>query len=144
MEEKKLPVMLSIRGEQYFDDVDPDATELMTEGTLTLREGNLYLAYQESELTGMEGTTTTFAVEGPRVTLMRTGSVNSQMVFEEGRQHTSLYETPFGELTVDIQTSKLIHNLSERGGLMEIKYSIAVEHTVTGRNCFKIRVRPKK
>ena len=144
MEEKKLPVMLSIRGEQYFDDVDPDATELMTEGTLTLREGNLYLSYQESELTGMEGTTTTFAVEGPRVTLMRTGSVNSQMVFEEGRQHTSLYETPFGELTVDIQTSKLIHNLSERGGLMEIKYSIAVEHTVTGRNCFKIRVRPKK
>ena len=144
MEEKKLPVMLSIRGEQYFDDVDPDATELMTEGTLTLREGNLYLAYQESELTGMEGTTTTFAVEGPRVTLMRTGSVNSQMVFEEGKQHTSLYETPFGELTVDIQTNKLIHNLSERGGLMEIKYSIAVEHTVTGRNCFKIRVRPKK
>ena len=144
MEEKELPVMLSIRGEQYFDDVDPDATELMTEGTLTLREGNLYLAYQESELTGMEGTTTTFAVEGPRVTLMRTGSVNSQMVFEEGKQHTSLYETPFGELTVDIQTSKLIHNLSERGGLMEIKYSIAVEHTVTGRNCFKIRVRPKK
>ena len=144
MEEKKLPVMLSIRGEQYFDDVDPDATELMPEGTLTLREGNLYLAYQESELTGMEGTTTTFAVEGPRVTLMRTGSVNSQMVFEEGKQHTSLYETPFGELTVDIQTSKLIHNLSERGGLMEIKYSIAVEHTVTGRNCFKIRVRPKK
>ena len=144
MEEKKLPVMLSIRGEQYFDDVDPDATELMTEGTLTLREGNLYLAYQESELTGMEGTTTTFAVEGPRVTLMRTGSVNSQMVFEEGKQHTSLYETPFGELTVDIHTSKLIHNLSERGGLMEIKYSIAVEHTVTGRNCFKIRVRPKK
>lgn len=144
MEEKKLPVMLSIRGEQYFDDVDPDATELMTEGTLTLREGNLYLAYQESELTGMEGTTTTFAVEGPRVTLMRTGSVNSQMVFEEGKQHTSLYETPFGELTVDIQTSKLIHNLSERGGLMEIKYSIAVEHTVTGKNCFKIRVRVKK
>ena len=144
MEEKKLPVMLSIRGEQYFDDVDPDATELMTEGTLTLREGNLYLAYQESELTGMEGTTTTFAVEGPRVTLMRTGSVNSQMVFEEGKQHTSLYETPFGELTVDIQTSKLIHNLSERGGLMEIKYTIAVEHTVTGKNCFKIRVRVKK
>ena len=144
MEEKKLPVMLSIRGEQYFDDVDPDATELMTEGTMTLRGEDIYLSYEESELTGMEGTTTTFAVQGKRVILMRTGSVNSQMVFEEGEQHTSLYETPFGELTVDIQTSKLIHNLSERGGLMEIKYSIAVEHTVTGRNCFKIRVRPKK
>ena len=101
------------------------------------------LSYEESELTGMEGTTTIFEVKGPRVTLIRSGAVNSQMVFEEGRQHTSLYETPFGELSVDIQTSELKHNLSERGGLMEIKYSIAVEHTVTGRNCFKIRVRRK-
>ena len=122
IEHEKLPVLLSIRGEQYFDDIDP---------------------YEETELTGMEGTTTTFEVKGPQVILTRTGTVNSQMVFEEGRQHTSLYETPFGELTVDIQTSTLKHNLTQRGGVMEIKYSIAVEHTVTGRNCFKIRVRPK-
>ena len=143
IDENKLPVLLSIRGEQYFDDIDPDATELMTEGTMALTEDGIVLSYQESELTGLEGTTTAFEVKGPRVTLTRSGAVNSQMVFEEGRQHTSLYETPFGELSVDIQTSELKHNLSERGGLMEIKYSIAVEHTVTGRNCFKIRVRRK-
>ena len=142
-EENKLPVLLSIRGEQYFDGIDPDETELMTEGTMALTEDGIVLSYEESELTGMEGTTTTFEVKGPRVTLTRSGAVNSQMVFEEGRQHTSLYETPFGELSVDIQTSELKHNLSERGGLTEIKYSIAVEHTVTGRNCFKIRVRRK-
>ena len=143
IEHEKLPVLLSIRGEQYFDDIDPDATELMTEGTRVLTEDGMVLSYEETELTGMEGTTTTFEVKGPQVILTRTGTVNSQMVFEEGRQHTSLYETPFGELTVDIQTSTLKHNLTQRGGVMEIKYSIAVEHTVTGRNCFKIRVRPK-
>ena len=143
IEREPLPVMLSIRGEQYFDGIDPDAQELMTEGTMTLTEDGMVLAYQETALTGMEGTTTRFQVQGPRVILTRSGTVNSQMVFEEGRQHTSLYETPFGELSVDIQTSVLKHNLTERGGLMEIKYSIAVEHTVTGRNCFKIRVRRK-
>ena len=143
IEQEKLPVMLSIRGEQYFDGIDPDAQELMTEGTMTLTEDGMVLAYQETALTGMEGTTTRFQVQGPRVILTRSGTVNSQMVFEEGRQHTSLYETPFGELSVDIQTSVLKHSLTERGGLMEIKYSIAVEHTVTGRNCFKIRVRRK-
>ncbi|MGO5049428.1 DUF1934 domain-containing protein [Dysosmobacter sp. Sow4_B12] len=143
IEQEKLPVMLSIRGEQYFDGIDPDATELMTEGTMTLTENGMVLAYEETALTGMEGTTTSFQIQGPQVILTRSGTVNSQMVFEEGRQHTSLYETPFGELSVDIQTSVLKHNLTERGGLMEIKYSIAVEHTVTGRNCFKIRVRRK-
>ena len=143
IEREPLPVMLSIRGEQYFDGIDPDAQELMTEGTMTLTEDGMVLAYEETALTGMEGTTTRFQIRGPRVILTRSGTVNSQMVFEEGRQHTSLYETPFGELSVDIQTSVLKHNLTERGGLMEIKYSIAVEHTVTGRNCFKIRVRRK-
>ena len=143
IDENKLPVLLSIRGEQYFDGIDPDATELMTEGTMTLTENGMVLAYEETALTGMEGTTTSFQIQGPQVILTRSGTVNSQMVFEEGRQHTSLYETPFGELSVDIQTSVLKHNLTERGGLMEIKYSIAVEHTVTGRNCFKIRVRRK-
>lgn len=143
IEQEKLPVLLSIRGEQYFDDIDPDATELMTEGTMTLTADGMVLRYQETELTGMEGTTTTFEVKGPQVILTRSGAVNSQMIFEEGRRHTSLYETPYGELTVDIQTSSLRHTLSPRGGVMEIRYSIAVEHTVTGRNCFKIRVRRK-
>ena len=142
-ERPRWPVVLSIRGEQSFDGTDPDATELMTEGTLELTEAGLRLRYQETELTGMEGTSTTFEVRGPQVILTRTGKINSQMVFEEGRQHTSLYETPFGELTVDIQTGRLRHNLSERGGLLEIQYSIAVEHTVTGKNSFKIRVKRK-
>ncbi|MET0016965.1 DUF1934 family protein [Oscillibacter sp.] len=137
------PVILSVRGEQYFDDCDPDNTELTTEGTLTMLPGGMRLRYEESALTGMEGTTTTFELRGPRVLLTRSGKVNSQMVFEEGRQHTSLYETPMGELSVDIQTSLLRHNLTERGGLLEIKYSIAVEHTATGKNAFKIRVRPR-
>ena len=140
---EKYPVLLTIRGEQYFDDVDPDETKLMTEGTMEITDAGYLLSYQETELTGMEGTTTTFEVAGGRVTLTRSGTVNSQMIFEEGRQHTSLYETPFGELPVDIQTSSLRHTLSERGGLMEIRYSIAVAHTVTGRNCFKIQVKRK-
>ena len=143
IEHEAFPVMLSIRGEQYFDGIDPDAQELLTEGTMTLTENGIELSYEETSLTGMEGTTTSFQIQGPQVILTRSGTVNSQMVFEEGRQHTSLYETPFGELSVDIQTSVLKHNLTERGGLMEIKYSIAVEHTVTGRNCFKIQVRRK-
>lgn len=141
---QRIPVLLSIRGEQYFDGVDPDGTELMTEGTLHLTEEGLVLTYQETALTGMEGTTTTFEVQEKRVVLTRSGSVNSRMVFEEGRQHTSLYETPFGELSVDINTSRLRHNLTERGGILEIQYSIAVEHAVTGRNSFKIRVKRKQ
>ena len=142
MEQATLPVLLQIRGEQDYDQAGPDATELMTEGSMVLEEsGDITLCYQESALTGMEGTTTRFQVRGGQVILTREGTVNSQMVFEVGRQHTSLYETPYGEMSVDIQTSRLRHNLTERGGVIEIHYSITVEHTAAGRNSFKIRVR---
>lgn len=57
-------VLISVRGEQYFDGVDPDATELVTEGLLQETEEGLLLSYEESALTGMEGTTTTFQVCG--------------------------------------------------------------------------------
>ena len=142
-ETKKLPVLLTIRSEQHYEDTEPDSIELMTEGVLELTREGMVLSYQESELTGLEGTTTAFEIRGPQVILSRTGNVNSQMVFEEGKQHTSIYETPFGELAIDIQTSRLRHSLSERGGLMDLRYSISVDHSVTGRNAFKIRVRRK-
>ena len=144
IETNGLPVLLTIRSEQHYEDMEPDSIELMTEGTLSATgEGGLLLTYQESALTGLEGTTTTFEVRGPQVILSRTGSVNSQMVFEEGKQHTSLYETPFGELAIDVQTSRLRHSLTEQGGLMDLRYSISVDHSVTGRNAFRIRVRRK-
>ena len=137
------PVLLTIRSEQLFEGQEPDSIELMTEGTMETTEEGFRLPYQETELTGMEGTTTAFEIKGLQVILTRSGTVSSQMVFEEGKQHTSLYETPFGELSVDIQTSRLRHTLSERGGLLDLRYSIAIEHAVTGRNAFKIRVRMK-
>ena len=115
----------------------------MTEGILRRTEEGFLLSYEESELTGMAGTTTTFEIRGQQVLLTRSGKINSQMGFEEGMQHTSFYETPFGELSVDIRTNRLRHTMTERGGLLEIQYSIAVEHTATGHNSFRVRVREK-
>ena len=48
------PVILSVRGEQFYDGVDPDTTELMTEGTLSVTKEGFLLSYEESTLTGME------------------------------------------------------------------------------------------
>ena len=95
-------VMISVRGEQYFDGVDPDETVLLTEGSLEETEDGWRITYEESELTGMTGTVTTFDIVGEKVILSRRGTVNSQMVFEEGQQHVSLYETPYGTMTIDI------------------------------------------
>ena len=134
-------VILFVRGEQQFNQGEPEVTELMTEGSMTLEEdGEITLTYQETELTGMEGTTTRFSIRDDTV-LARTGMVNSQLVFQRGKRNSSLYETPWGMMQVDVFTTSLAHRLDGRGGILEIKFNISVDHQVAGENQFKIRVR---
>ena len=85
-------ILLSIRGRQRYEDQEPEVIELVTEGTMDFREGGWDISYQESALTGLEGVTTTFRVEPGKVTLSRTGRLHSQMVFQEGEVHESLYQ----------------------------------------------------
>ena len=134
-------IILFVRGEQTYDGVAPEVTELATEGVMTLDGDAIGLAYEESELTGMEGTTTRFTLQGDRVVLERTGTIQSRMEFKQGERSSSLYETPWGTMVVDIATTKLAHRLNERGGVLEIVFTIAVNHQVTGENRFKIRVK---
>jgi len=137
-------VIISVKGKQSFAGEDDETIELVTEGRLTRAgEGEYTLSYQESELTGLEGTLTTFQVERERVTLLREGEVNSQMVFEEGRRHLSMYDTPYGALTIGINTRRLRASLGENGGNIEIEYAIEIDHSLAGQNFFRIDVKEK-
>ena len=101
----------------------------------------MVLSYQESQLTGLGGTLTTFQIEEGRITLMRVGEVNSQMVFEEGRRHLSMYNTPYGAIEIGISTRHLMADLHAQGGNIEIDYAIEVDHALAGRNIFQINVK---
>ena len=128
-----------------MDDNPPEVIELVTEGRLLdCGEHGYALSYQESELTGLNGTLTTFQVEPDRIMLMRMGEFNSQMVFQPGRRHFSMYETPYGALSIGVNTHKMYADLDEHGGKIEINYAIEIEHNVAGENSFLIDVREKQ
>lgn len=137
-------VIISIKGIQSLDDNPPEVIELVTEGRLMdCGDAGYTLSYQESRLTGLEGTLTTFQVEPGCVTLMRVGEFNSQMVFQPGRRHISMYETPFGALAVGVNTRKMHTDLDAHGGKIDINYAIEIDHSVAGENEFHIHVREK-
>lgn len=135
-------VIISIQGKQSYPACEPEVIELVTQGTLEDRgEEGILLSYQESELTGLEGTLTTIQVKPRRVTLRREGAVNSQMVFEEGRRHLSMYTTPYGSLEVGLNTRRIHTSLDHRGGDVTIYYALDIDHGAAGRNMFRINVR---
>ena len=99
----KKDVWLSISSKQQFTGCDEEKIDLVTAATLYERGGKYYIAYEESELTGLEGTKTTVKLDGKTVALIRTGAYPSHMLFAEDERHVGLYQTPIGaEMTAII------------------------------------------
>lgn len=135
------PVIISIRGVQSLEPGEEDVMELVTQGVLRQEDGEGFsLAYLESELTGLEGTITTFQVAPDRITLRREGTLNSEMIFEEGQKHVSLYETPYGGLMLGVNTRRAKANLGAEGGSLSIRYALEVDSQPIGENSFEIQV----
>ena len=135
------PVVISVEGTQKLPGEEKQVVTIVTDGTMERRGDKVLLSYKESEMTGMEGTTTTFEVERDRVALTRTGAVESRMIFEKGKKNVSLYDMGFGALTIGVQARRLHSSLGPDGGRLEISYGIEIEDMVKGLNSFIIDVR---
>lgn len=140
-ENNAMNVIISILGTQINDQNEEDKIELVTDGKYAYERGNIRFSYQESELTGLEGTRTTFCITPENVTMTREGTLNTKMIFEEGVKHHFLYDTPFGALTMGVNTARISYALTAQGGDLEIEYAIDYEHALVGKNNFKINIR---
>jgi len=139
----KQTVVLSIRGRQTYGDQEPEVIELVTEGTMELKQGGWDISYEESALTGLEGVTTTFRVEPGRVTLTRKGALNSQLVFQEGVPHDSLYQLPFGALMLTVKATSVFYDIVPDGGVIDLSYQINIENTEAGIIDYHLDIRAK-
>lgn len=134
-------VIISVRGTQTSMNQDVNEMELVTEGKY-YRKGNTYfVTYKESEVTGMEGTTTTLKVVDGVVTLMRFGSVNTQFIFEKGQKHISYYDTSHGAFTIGVFANHVNINMSDNGGEIQVDYEIEVDNNKSGINDFHMHIR---
>ena len=139
----KQNVVLSIVGRQSYLDQEPEQLELVTEGVLEDKGNSWILRYEESELTGMAGVTTTCIVEADKITLQRSGKLNSQMVFQEGVAHESLYEMEFGALMISVCANRIMADICHDGGMIDLIYTIELEQAASGTIDYHLDIRPK-
>ena len=141
MDDITMRATISIKGSPVFTDSDDDSFELMTDGEYSRENGVSTFSYVESELTGLDGMLTTFDVEPDRVVLRRGGGINGDMIFSEKQKHHFLYETPFGSITMGIDTHRIEKNMRDDGGSLEIRYDIEVDNIPVSQNLFQIDIR---
>ncbi len=128
----KQNVILRIRGRQSYMDQEPEVIELVSEGIMELRDGGWDISYEESDLTGLTGVTTTFRIEPGKVTLTRTGNLHSQMVFQQGVANESLYQMDFGALMITVCATSVFFDITPDGGVVDLVYSIEIENSAAG------------
>ena len=111
-------------------------------GKLISRDGTVTLLYDDNEVFDGESTKTSisFSEAEPNVlTLIRDGNVSTAMVFEEGKRHISVYNTPFMPFELCISTLKVRNRLLSYG-YIELDYVIDIHGVQTERTIMKISV----
>ena len=134
-------VWISISNRQSGGQEEEDTLVFNTAGHYFFDDGVGVLSYQESELTGLEGTRTSVKVSPDKVVVNRDGLVMSRMVFTPGQRSAFQYDTPIGTATMQMDTHRITQRFDERGGEMEIDYVLGLEHAVISRNRFRLNVR---
>ena len=54
-----------------------------------------------------------------------------------------MYETPYGALSIGINTKRMRSTLDDAGGDLEIDYAIEIDNLLAGQNLFRMNVKKK-
>lgn len=134
-------VIISVKGTQAANDRNADILEFVTEGRYYKKDEAYYVTYDESDITGMNGTKTTLMVTEGVVMLVRIGSVNSQFVFQQGQKHISYYDTEYGAFTVGVLANEVDIKIDDSGGEIRVGYQLEIDNNNSGDNDFCMLIR---
>jgi uncharacterized beta-barrel protein YwiB (DUF1934 family) len=115
--------------EPQDDGEGPQSMEMYSDARLRLTDDMFSLSYEESELTGMEGTSSqlSFMRSQPElVTMLRSGSVSTALVFEPNKRHFCTYKTPFMPFEVCVHTLKIDNKLLAEAATLDLDYIVEI------------------
>ena len=132
--------LINIEGIMEQED-DVDKVNLLTRGSFVRKDGVYFISYKETEATGYTGNITTVKVEpSGKVSMLRFGSMPSQLVIEPGRRHVCHYDSGYGVLSLGVAADEIDNRLTDRGGNLVFSYTLDSGEVQISRNQVKITV----
>ena len=137
-------ITLKITGKQIYENREEDQMEFVTEGKLYLKNGAIYMIYEESELAGMAGCKTTLKLCGDTLRMKRIGQAGTgaEMYFEENKRFNSTYSTPYGPMELEILTRSVENqfDMESLSGHVAVCYDVSLQGMAEGKNKLEINV----
>lgn len=138
-------IMLKIVGKQVTVESEEQQLEFVTEGKYYEKGDSVYLVYDESEFSGMEGCTTSLKITGDKIRMKRYGnsiSLDTEIEFEKGKRFKGYYDTPYGAVEMEVLTNDITNNIkkSDGSGSLNIDYHISLRGLSEGRSKLDIQI----
>ena len=134
-------VVVTIVGTQRDAQGEETRIELITTGHYYEKKGIQYILYNDSEVSGLEGTKTMLKVYDEYVVLVRVGSVTHQQEFRLGTKSHSTYVTPYVNMEMGILTQNIDLALDSPAKSIHIRYELEINGQWQSTNTLLISVR---
>lgn len=136
-------ITIKISGKHIHGAIEEDQLELITEAKMYEENGILYILYDESELSGMEGVSTRMRLSTDSMKLVRSAKGGkekmSEMFFKEGSRFQDVYETPMGTVEIELLTNQFHNTMNFEGtGNLKIEYDISLKGLSEGRSRLEV------
>lgn len=135
-------VLVSISGFQ-FDVDENEPIELVTAGTYYNKNGKHYIIYEECSEDDPKTIKNTIKLGEHTLEMIKHGSSNVHMVFEEGKTNMTYYDTPVGSLLIGINTESIRVKEEETHLSIRIRYSLDVNYTHVSNCEIQMEVKSK-
>lgn len=127
-------IMLRITGKQISrnNDIEDSEIEFITQAVAYRKPDAIYIVYNESEVSGMEGIKANLRIgDDGEIRLKRFSDEMSAntMNFSEGNRFEGFYETPVGVIPMEVLTNSIEKHLDEElfTGSLDIDYDVSLK-----------------
>lgn len=137
-------IILTISGLHAADGEADEPVELISPGQYFLKNGKHYILFDEV-MEGVDGiikSTIKFTEE--RVELLRNGAASARMIFQKDHEHTMIYQTSMGPLSMSVYTEDIKTKIGEEQMDLEIRYSLKTEGIVVTESTVQMNICQKE
>jgi uncharacterized beta-barrel protein YwiB (DUF1934 family) len=136
-------VLVTISGLQFAGEEENEPVEVITAGAYYKRNGKHYVVYDEV-MEGFSQTTKNIIKLGENtMDITKSGAANVHMMFEKGRKNVSYYYTPYGDILVGIDATRVEIKETEENIDVKVEYNLEVNYEHMADCTISMKITPR-
>ena len=124
--------------QQYHD--DRESSKLKASGTMEDIDGIKVISYTEPDNEMGKCETVVKIINNHFIEMSRKGVYETTFLIEEGKTHSCVYRTPFGEMNMDIVATRVNANIPDCSGKILLCYRLERNREIIGENNLLMKI----